>query len=162
MRIRVPFAISFLGLCLVAAYLGFSQIQVPFNDKFLHFITFFILTVCFYWILDATRRRVLNFTLGICTLLGGFGSEFIQNVVTNRQFDSLDILSNLIGSGLGLLLCTWYHRRMLERKRLAKSYQPVAADDVEFDQEVQELQDIEAGPSTPHTPPEDEAERSTH
>jgi hypothetical protein len=51
---------------------------------------------------------------------------------------------------------------MLERKRLAKSYQPVAADDVEFDQEVQELQDIEAGPSTPHTPPEDEAERSTH
>ena len=45
-RIRVPFAISFLCLCGVASYLGFSQVKVPVNDKFLHFITFFILTVC--------------------------------------------------------------------------------------------------------------------
>lgn len=68
-----------------------------------------------------------------------------------RAFDPLDILSNIIGSAAGLLLCTWYHRRMLERKRLAKNpYQPVSGDDdVEFDQGAEELRDLESagGPS---------------
>lgn len=71
------------------------------------------------------------------------------------MFDSLDIVANLSGSGLALVTCAWYHRRMLERKRLVKNtYQPVAGDDgleqdgttadVEFDQ-GQELEDLEAG-----------------
>ncbi|KAA8893958.1 hypothetical protein FN846DRAFT_459709 [Sphaerosporella brunnea] len=146
MRIRTPFAIAFLALCLLAAYLGFSNFHPPVNDKFLHFITFLILTVCFYWVVDTSRRRVVNFTLGVCTLTGGVGSEFVQSVVSSREFDPLDIVSNLIGSALGLLLCAWYHRRMLERRRLAKSYQSIStAEDVEFDQEAEELHDIEAG-----------------
>jgi hypothetical protein len=124
--------------------------------------------VCFYWVVDTSRRRAVNLTLGTCTLTGGVGSEFVQSMVTvrshyarhfatclstdycvqNREFDPLDIVSNLLGSGLGLLLCAWYHRRMLERRRLAKSYQPVAtANDVEFDQEAEELHDIEAARS---------------
>lgn len=60
-----------------------------------------------------------------------------------RAFDIFDILANLIGSGLGILLCIWYHKRMLDRRRLARStYQPVAEDEIEFDQEAQELNDI--------------------
>lgn len=51
---------------------------------------------------------------------------------------------------------------MLERKRLAKSYQPVAGDDVEFDQEAQELQDIEAGPSSASAPSEAGAQSPVH
>ncbi|KAI5855253.1 hypothetical protein BZA05DRAFT_391021 [Tricharina praecox] len=145
MRIRKPFALAFLTLCLIAAYLGFSSLHLPVNDKFLHFVTFLTLTVCFYWILDASRRRVVNLTMGVCTLVGGVGSEFVQSVATSREFDPLDIVSNLLGSGLGLLLCTWYHRRMLERKRLTKLYQPVSAeDDVEFENNGEELQDLEA------------------
>lgn len=38
--------------------------------------------VCFYWILDASRRRVVNLTMGVCTLVGGVGSEFVQSMVT--------------------------------------------------------------------------------
>ncbi|KAI5806267.1 hypothetical protein EDC01DRAFT_141895 [Geopyxis carbonaria] len=135
MRLRLPFAGSFLFLCLVAAYLGFSTIHLPVNDKFLHFITFFLLTLCFYWILEASRRRVVNFTFGICTVVLGIGSEFVQNLVSTRKFDVFDILANLVGSALAILLCSWYHNRMLERKRLAKNYQPVASDDVEFEQD---------------------------
>lgn len=67
----------------------------------------------------------------------------------------MDILANLIGSGLAILICAWYHRRMLERKRLARNtYQPVDGSDevdldnataeVEFDQ-GQEMADLEAG-----------------
>lgn len=161
MRIRKPFALAFLALCLIAAYLGFSTLHLPVNDKFVHFVTFLVLTVCFYWILDASRRRVVNLTMGVCTLVGGVGSEFVQSMVTKREFDPLDIVSNLLGSGLGLLLCSWYHRRMLERKRLAKLYQPVpAADDLESENNSEELHDLEAataGTRTSTPPVLDEA-----
>jgi hypothetical protein len=49
------------------------------------------------------------------------GSEFLQAFVpNNRTFDSLDIVANLAGSLLALSLCTWYHGRMLDRKRRRK------------------------------------------
>jgi len=112
--------------------------------------------------------------MGVCTLVGGVGSEFVQSKVSvrfpnnctrffnnshyqrisqNREFDPLEIVSNLLGSGLGLLMCTWYHRRMLERKRLTKLYQPVSTEgDVEFENDGEELQDLEAGtPQRAHT-----------
>jgi hypothetical protein len=50
---------------------------------------------------------------------------------------------------------------MLERRRAAKAYQPVAtADDVEFDQEAEELHDIEAARSPSPMVPEDNGESS--
>ncbi|KAI9844903.1 MAG: hypothetical protein M1837_005189 [Sclerophora amabilis] len=131
MRIRAPFAGAFVGLSLIAAYLGFARIQFDVvNDKALHFITFFILTICFYWVVDTSRRRNLNFTLIVCTLILGFGSEIIQGLLPNgRSFDPYDILANLLGSLSALGICSWYHKRMLDRKRQAKHYSVVPGDD---------------------------------
>jgi hypothetical protein len=57
------------------------------------------------------------------------GSEFLQAVVPNgRNFDLFDIVANVAGSLAALGLCSWYHNRMLERKRLAKNYQAVSGD----------------------------------
>ncbi|KAJ9426711.1 hypothetical protein QL093DRAFT_2187519 [Fusarium oxysporum] len=92
----------FLLLLLIAAYAGLTSIQLGqyVNDKVLHFTTFFALTVVFYWVVDTNRRRVMNMTLVVCTI-----------------FDLYDIIANVIGSLLGVGLCSWYHKRMLERKR---------------------------------------------
>ena len=92
------------------------------NDKTLHFFVFFLLTTTFYWILDTTRRRILHLTLSICTLGMGVGSEFLQAAIPNngREFDPYDILANLLGSLLAVGLCGWYHKRMLERRRVRK------------------------------------------
>ncbi|TGO42114.1 hypothetical protein BHYA_0012g00290 [Botrytis hyacinthi] len=139
MRIRLPFAGAFLFLLLLAGYAGLTSIQVDavINDKVLHTITFFILTVVFYWILDTSRRRNLNFTLIICTGVLGVGSEFLQGFLPNgRTFDFYDIVANIVGSLAGVALCSWYHLRMLERKRLAKTYHVVPGD---------EEQDLELG-----------------
>ncbi|KXJ90775.1 hypothetical protein Micbo1qcDRAFT_164434 [Microdochium bolleyi] len=132
MRIRLPFAAVFLGLCLIAAYAGLSTLQLGayVNDKVLHAVTFFILTVVFYWIIDTNRRRTLNLTLAVCTLGLGVGSEFLQAAIPNgREFDLYDIIANVVGSATGLALCTWYHTRMLERKRQTR-YQSVPGQDV--------------------------------
>jgi len=128
MRIRLPFAGAFLLLLLVSGYLGLSSLQLGHivHDKVLHVLTFFILTTVFYWIVDTTRRRNLNFTLLVCTAVLGVGSEFLQGALPNgRDFDVYDILANVMGSLAALALCSWYHKRMLERKRQAKQYQVV-------------------------------------
>ncbi|MCJ1356231.1 MAG: hypothetical protein MMC33_006225 [Icmadophila ericetorum] len=122
MRIRFPFAGAFLLLLATSAYLGLTSYQLSaINDKVLHFLSFFVLTLTFYWILDTTRRRALNTTFLIITIVCGIGSEFLQFLLPiNRDFDPLDIVANLIGSSLALGLCTLYHKRMLERKRKKK------------------------------------------
>ncbi|KAF2150015.1 hypothetical protein K461DRAFT_213100, partial [Myriangium duriaei CBS 260.36] len=138
MRIRTPFAAAFAGLFLIAAFLGLASSQttaIPAykqSDKVLHVVTFFLLTLCFYWILETSRRRVVHITLLVCTAGLSIGSEVVQALLpvrNGREFDPYDILANVIGSGFALFLCGWYHRRMLERKRAAKTYNLVPGED---------------------------------
>ncbi|KAI2635699.1 hypothetical protein GGS26DRAFT_509434 [Hypomontagnella submonticulosa] len=134
MRIRLPFAGVFFLLCLIAGYAGLSSLQLDtiVNDKVLHLVTFFLLTVAFYWILDTNRRRTLNITVVVCTLCLGIGSEFLQGFLPNgREFDPYDIVANIVGSLIALGLCSWYHLRMLERKRQRRQYNAVPGEDAE-------------------------------
>ncbi|KAK0713093.1 hypothetical protein B0T26DRAFT_716376 [Lasiosphaeria miniovina] len=133
MKIRLPFAGVFFLLLLLAGYAGLTTLQVDthINDKLLHLVTFFALTVAFYWIIDTNRRRTLNLTLVVCTLGLGVGSEFLQALAPlGRVFDILDLVANVVGSLVGLGLCSWYHKRMLERKRLRKHYNAVPGEDL--------------------------------
>jgi len=132
MRIRLPFAGAFIFLLFAAGYAGLTALQVDavINDKLLHVLTFFLITTCFYWILDTSRRRNLNLTLLVCTAILGVGSELLQAFLPNgRDFDLFDIAANVVGSLAALALSSWYHMRMLERKRLAKTYQAVPGDE---------------------------------
>ncbi|KAI5200685.1 hypothetical protein E4T38_06487 [Aureobasidium subglaciale] len=136
MRIRKPFAAAFVVLLFIAASLGLAPNQLPQykqSDKVLHFVTFFLITFCFYWIIETNRRRVIHFTLVACTVALSIGSE-----VNGREFDPYDILANVVGSLLALLACSWYHKRMLERRRAARNYQIVPGEE----------QDIELGDNT--------------
>lgn len=68
-------------------------------------------------------------TLSTCTVLLGVGSEFVQVVLPNgRNFDLYDIVANIVGSLAALALCSWYHKRMLERKRVQR-YQLVSGEE---------------------------------
>ncbi|KAF4987590.1 hypothetical protein FGRMN_10272 [Fusarium graminum] len=131
MRIRLPVAGVFVLLLLIAAYAGLTSVQLGqyVNDKVLHFVTFFTLSVVFYWVVDTNRRRVMNMTLVVCTIVLGVGSEFVQSFLDNgREFDLYDIVANVIGSLLGVGLCSWYHKRMLERKR-RRRYSAIPGED---------------------------------
>ncbi|EMD00267.1 hypothetical protein BAUCODRAFT_119813 [Baudoinia panamericana UAMH 10762] len=145
-HIRQPFAAAFGVLVLASAYLGLSTQKIPSygqSDKGLHFITFFLLTLTFYWILETSRRRVIHLTLLICTAALGIGSEVAQALLPNgRAFDPFDILANVLGSALALVLCAWYHKRMLERRRKNKHYDIVPGEDA--DEEGGEA-DVELG-----------------
>jgi VanZ family protein len=137
MRIRKPFAGAFLALCLISGFAGFTpqQYQLPTykqSDKVLHFIAFFGVTVAFYWILETSRRKVVQLTITICTIGLAVASEIVQGLLPNgRQFDLYDVLANMLGSATAVVLCNWYHKRMLERKRAARGYAAVAGDELD-------------------------------
>jgi len=120
-------------LIIAAAYLGLAPSTIPSykqSDKVLHFVTFFLLSLSFYWILETSRRRNLHLTLFVCPVTLGIGSEIAQGLLPNgREFDPYDILANVIGSLLAIAICNWYHKRMLERKRQAKHYNLVTGDE---------------------------------
>lgn len=134
---------AFIFLFFLAGYIGLlphsENPSIPAqyhpNDKLLHAVTFFLLSLVFYWIPDTTRRRSLHLTLLVCTLGLGIGSEIVQGALPiGRDFDPFDLLANLVGSLGAVGLCGWYHRRMLERRRKARfgAYGDGAADDVEL------------------------------
>jgi len=146
LHIRKPIAACFAVLVLASAYLGLSTQKLPQygqSDKGLHLITFFLLTLSFYWIFELPRRRCIHLTLIACTAGLGIGSEVVQGLLPNgRDFDPYDILANVVGSALSLSLCSWYHRRMLERKRKNKHYDIVPGDELA---EGDEERDVELG-----------------
>jgi VanZ family protein len=116
-------------LLLFSAYMGLlphsASSSIPSNlqpsDKLLHLVTFFLLSLTFYWISDTSRRRALQVSLLVCTLLLGVGSEIVQALLPNdRSFDPFDIVANVVGSLGAIGLSGWYHRRMLERRRQAR------------------------------------------
>lgn len=98
-----------------------------------HFQTNTLLSqLTFYWILETSRRRLIHLTLILITGLLAIFSEILQALLPNdRDFDPFDILANVLGSGLALAACSWYHRRMLERRRRNKHYNAVPGDDEE-------------------------------
>ncbi|KAK3899555.1 hypothetical protein C8A05DRAFT_36830 [Staphylotrichum tortipilum] len=146
MRIRLPFAGVFLTLLLLAGYLGLTPLHLDsasnplLNDKFLHFTVFFALTLAFYWVVDTTRRRTLHLTLAVCTGVLAVASELLQAVIpgNGREFDVLDVAANVVGSLAAVGLCAWYHRRMLERKRMRKYTAVPTEGDAEEDLELGE------------------------
>ncbi|KAF2096905.1 hypothetical protein NA57DRAFT_25948, partial [Rhizodiscina lignyota] len=133
---------AFCVLLLGSAYLGLSTTKVPSykqSDKVLHFVTFFLLSLCFYWILETNRRRNLQLTLFVCSVVLGIGSEIVQGLLPNgRDFDPYDILANVTGSLAAVGLSSLYHKRMLERKRQAKQYTAVPGEEGEIDVELGE------------------------
>ncbi|RAH77531.1 hypothetical protein BO86DRAFT_218363 [Aspergillus japonicus CBS 114.51] len=146
MRIRYPFAGAFVFLLILAAYIGLlphsdssnipSQLQP--NDKLLHVVTFFLLSLVFYWIPDTSRRRTLHLTLVVCTLVLGIGSEIVQGLLPNgRTFDPFDLLANIVGSLGAVGLCSWYHRRMLDRRRKARFGSLGGGDGADDDDDVE-------------------------
>jgi hypothetical protein len=140
MRVRLPFAGAYHAPILLPSHptdfrsVGFGVILVasgyaglrpgftsPANDKVLHFLAFFFLTLTLYWALDIPRRLLLKLVFCSLTLFLSLAGEVLQGLLDNgRDFDPLDIVANSTGSALGLALCSWYHKRMLERKRRRK------------------------------------------
>lgn len=86
--------------------------------------------------------------LAVCTGGLGVGSEVLQALLPDngRVFDAMDIVANVLGSIAALGLCSWYHKRMLKRKRNRK-YAAVPGEEGHDEEELADTSvvDIELG-----------------
>lgn len=63
----------------------------------------------------------MHLALVVCGGGLAVGSEVLQAVLPNgRSFDIFDVVANVVGAVAAVGLCAWYHKRMLERKRVRK------------------------------------------
>ena len=75
-----------MAICFISAAAGFSPTDYAIpsykqSDKALHFVAFFFVTATFYWILETSRRKVIQLTFSVCTVGLGFASEIIQSLL---------------------------------------------------------------------------------
>ena len=103
-------AIVWIVFVLLVLLLPVNQIQtpsafsIPGLDKVVHVMLFAVLT---FLIAMAVRERkvgISKFLLLVCLSLFGLCTEIIQDFMIDRTADSLDLLADVIGVGLVLLL----------------------------------------------------------
>ncbi|KAF9336509.1 hypothetical protein BG006_008428 [Podila minutissima] len=110
---RVFFIFLVLLQCALLASLGFLPTDaIPYHevlpqDKILHFSGFLILTFLTFFIWDGPKR--LHNLILTAIPIGGlaFASEILQPILSpSRTYDSHDIVANVCGTIIGLLLAT--------------------------------------------------------
>ncbi|EGV65487.1 hypothetical protein PSN45_002576 [Yamadazyma tenuis] len=130
--VRIPVAIVFALTLALAAYLGFASIHFEY-DKFLHFSVFFVLAIEFYFIIDTHHKSLKTLRLVTCLWCVGSSvvSEIVQSIVNpSRKFDVYDIMANLGGSFLGLVVAASAHAYTVRRARAGR-YRKLARSEVE-------------------------------
>ncbi len=97
--------------------------SVPFGDKIGHFTLFGIMALLLNMALRFNRVRVFSrsFHLGsIIVLVFAIGEEFSQLAFSNRTFDFVDMLFDLLG--IGILSSIGFRRYLIEKFRAFIDY----------------------------------------
>lgn len=101
-EVRTVPLILLISISLAGLYAGFNQSNaVPIHDKLQHFLFFLCFGLTLYWI-PMKRKRAIQITV-LVAFTASVSSEFIQDYLTSRAFDVLDIVSNCLGSAASLL-----------------------------------------------------------
>lgn len=101
-------AISWTIVIFVLCFLPSTElprVSIPFVDKWVHVLLFAIFT--FLWLLAFPGRQLWRLVMVLCSgCLIGLLVEIIQEMLPTlgRSFDSMDILADAAGAGLGVLL----------------------------------------------------------
>ena len=89
----------FITLVLLISYLAFIPLPIgsgiPYLDKALHFLAFFILMT--FLDLSTTRPLEVHFGLISCLFLLALGIEIVQYNLPYRSAELFDLLADLLG-----------------------------------------------------------------
>lgn len=89
--------------------------------NFGHLIAYFILSLLFYWALQAhPGKRKIDIRLisvGL-SFLYGLTDEWHQSFVPSRSPDPMDILNDVIGATFAMMAVTWYSRKKESSSKL--------------------------------------------
>lgn len=96
----------FVVSLVVAAYLGFALIHLPY-DKAVHFVVFGVLTAEAYHIVESAVWPALTL---VGSITASVALEMVQHLVNPvRVFDPYDLVCNVCGTVVAWAACVWYH-----------------------------------------------------
>lgn len=114
--------LGFFASLAIAAYLGFALVQLP-HDKLVHFITFYILTLEFYFLFDTGNKslKILRFLTVGWWICSSIFLEIAQSIINpKRVFDVNDILANVLGGGAAFGTALVIQAQLVKRARAGR------------------------------------------
>ena len=96
------------------------KVEVPGNDKTIHFIFYFVFTLLWYFALEKKiKKESLKFIIVSAAIIFGIIIEVLQSVLTqNRQADVFDALANSGGAFVAFLVIFWLNSKTFKKKTL--------------------------------------------
>lgn len=94
------------------------KVEVPGNDKTIHFIFYFVFTLLWYFALEKKiKKELLKFIIVCAAIIFGIIIEVLQSVLTqNRQADVFDALANSGGAFVAFLVIFWLNSKTFKKK----------------------------------------------
>lgn len=116
--------ISVILLCIPGNDLPKSHFfDIPFFDKYIHTIMFFVLTAlfCYPFIYSQKKPEVIRswfFRITVFAVIYGVAMEFVQKyLVYGRSFDLIDIVFDAVGSVIGMVVVTLIFKKKIGPNR---------------------------------------------
>jgi VanZ family protein len=103
--LAISWTLLILFLSLVSLSSFNNPIKVPYKDKVVHFVFYFVFV--FLWCLWIFKSKYNNPSLAVLliAILFGISIEFCQGYFTrDRKFELLDIFANSLGAFFGYLI----------------------------------------------------------
>jgi VanZ family protein len=104
-----------------------SAINIPHFDKIVHFTLFFIMGIFLFAELNFQTRlkhlKIAGIILSLIAFYGGLIEYLQQNYFTNRSGDYWDLMADIFGGIIAILLYPWLKRKkdlLLNRKPFSK------------------------------------------
>lgn len=119
-KLLLPFALFctlFIGYLSLTDISDLPQLEVKNEDKFYHFIAYFVLNTVWLIALQpfSSKRIVSKITISLGIIIFGIVIEIFQELITEvRVFDVYDILSNSIGIIASYLCFKFFEKRIFE------------------------------------------------
>ncbi len=90
-----------------------NKLQIPYKDKMVHFVFYFLFTLLWYLYKNPNyfiKKTAITITLFAITY--GIIMELLQaTLTTTRVADSIDVFANSLGAILGILALKWYLKK---------------------------------------------------
>lgn len=111
-KYSILWAILMLAGCTLKLNSNINPEQLfPYQDKAIHFCIFAVLG----FLITVENRKARIKTIIICTLYGAT-IEIIQSFLPWRSFEVLDIVSDSLGAGAGIIAAKLLINRILSKK----------------------------------------------
>ncbi len=118
LSVALIYSLAILTLSLIN--LESNPIKIEASDKVYHFVSYILMAVFWLWFLNTAQNKTSYTSISLIILsiiVYGIIIEYLQLSLTNyRMFDWNDVIANILGTVLGLILFFTFRKIIFRHK----------------------------------------------